>query len=158
MFFPELVDSFKYELYFETEAHPLCQHFMCKGVEDRRQITLSSLKEEICDICQKDLAGFTAEVAVYHIGGDIARCKSFRHAPVGIGFTDRAEQVILFYQAPDLFDIHDDPLMQETHIDASGTFFVAAEAIRLQYQDKVSLITGFTLLSGRGRFHPGIET
>ena len=74
------------------------------------------------------------KLTVQEIRRDIAGPERFGHPPIRIRLAEWAEEIVFPHQSPYLLGIHDDPHVEQSHIDAENALLVAAEIVCRQDQ------------------------
>lgn len=147
----KVLHRLQHKIHFQVHADLIRENLVSECVEHRRKITFASaaIEKQIRDVGQENLSWALTEYTVDHIGGDVAGRDGLGHATVWMSFPYWTFQIELSHQPPDFLHVHDDSHVEEPHMDPSGAFVVAPEAVSLQDQIEILLVCISAVVSGR---------
>ena len=83
---------------FQRRAEPVCQDFPGQSIQDRGQVALSALVEQVSDVGQQHLSGTKPmEISCDSVGRYSVGTKRLCHLPVWIFFPNRTFQTVFLH-------------------------------------------------------------
>ncbi len=160
VFCDKALHRLQHKIHFQAHADLIRENLVGEGVKHCRQITFASvaIEKQISDVAQENPSWALTEYTVDHIGSDVTGRNGLGHAAVWIGFPYRLLQIELLHQLLDLLYVHDDSHVEEPHMDPSGAFVIASEAVSLQDQGELLLVSIGAAFPGRLACTPGVVT
>ena len=98
------------------------------------------------------------KLTVYKVFCNVVRLQRLCHPSIWIGLADWAKQIIFLHQSADLLGIHDNPFVEQSHMNTSNALFISAIPVRLQDKFKILSVGIFLLLSVFCIFLPLVVT
>ena len=64
------------------------------------------------------------KLTVYKVFCNVVRLQRLCHPSIWIGLADWAKEIILLHQSTDLLGIHDNPFVEQSHMNTSNALFI----------------------------------